>query len=359
MGRIGYLYQIGKVGNVAKIMFLKNLFLLCWDLTIVGGLIKRYSYRMIPLILAENPGISRRDAFILSRKMMDGQKWRVFVLDCSFLLWLIPTVLTLGIFDYLGLFPYRSAVDAALYFKLRSKAIEMLPEARLWLIDAALIPGGDVPPAQYPVANYLYPVHERRKWTVLDYKAAYSIYSLILFFFSFSIFGWVWEVGLNLFYTGDFIDKGTLYGPLLPIYGTGGVLILLVLKRFRARPLLFFFLTMLLCGVVEYTAAWYLATFRHAVWWDYSNMRFNIQGRVCLEGLLCFGLGGCLFTYILAPLLNKAFLKIPFQACKIICIALVVAFTGDFIYAQFHPNMAAAKTISSLKMLLKSGNHYS
>lgn len=349
MGRISYLYQIGKVGNVAKIMFLKNLFLLLWDLTIIGGIIKHYSYRMIPYILAENPGMCRKDAFLLSRRMMNGQKWRVFLLDCSFILWLIPTVLTLGIFDYFFLYPYRAAADAELYFALRHSSKGIIPEAQKWLVDDLLIPGDNALLELYPVDSYLYPIHEHRKWTLVDYRVNYSLYTLILLFFSFSLFGWLWEVGLNVYYTGHFVDRGTLYGPLLPIYGTGGVLILILLKRFREKPVLYFFMTTLLCGIVEYTTAWYLATFKHAIWWDYSNMIFNIQGRVCLEGLLSFGLGGCLFTYVLAPLLNKTFSKIPQKTVKWICIVLAIAFTGDFIYAQFYPNMAAAKPISFIK----------
>ncbi len=70
--------------NVAMIMFLRNIYNALWYLTIIGGFIKTYEYRMIPYILAENPTIKRKEAFRLSKQMMKGNKWKTFILDLSF-----------------------------------------------------------------------------------------------------------------------------------------------------------------------------------------------------------------------------------------------------------------------------------
>lgn len=110
--------------NVAAIMFLRNLYNALWYLTIIGGVIKTYEYRMIPYILAENPKIKRKQAFKLSKQMMKNNKWKTFVLDMSFFGWNFLSVLTLGIIGILYVNPYNSATLAELYITLRSKAIK-------------------------------------------------------------------------------------------------------------------------------------------------------------------------------------------------------------------------------------------
>lgn len=169
-------------------------------------------------------------------------------------------------------------------------------------------------------------------------KRKYSITSLILLFFFFSFAGWLWEVAFHLVEDRMFINRGVLFGPWLPIYGTGGVLILLLLKRFFDRPLLLFFLIMGLCGIVEYVTGWWLETFMHTKWWDYSEYTFQIQGRVCLIGLLVFGLGGLAFVYGVAPKLDRTIQKIGRHTREITCMILVAVFVMDLVYSLRNPN---------------------
>ena len=107
--------------NVVKTLFLRDLFLVLWTLLfIVPGIVKSYSYRMVPYILAEDPEMNWREAFRLSRKMMDGQKWNAFVLDLSFILWEIFSICTLGILKIFYVAPYEQCTNAALYVALKS-----------------------------------------------------------------------------------------------------------------------------------------------------------------------------------------------------------------------------------------------
>ena len=110
--------------NVAIIMFLKNIYNLLWYLTIVGGIIKAYEYKMIPYILAENPKIKRKEAFKLSKEMMKKNKWKAFLLDASFILWNILSFFTFGLLNILYVNMYISATTAELYVVLRNKAID-------------------------------------------------------------------------------------------------------------------------------------------------------------------------------------------------------------------------------------------
>lgn len=120
LGELGAGFQ-GDWGNVVLTMFLRNLFIVLWGLLLViPGIVKAYSYRMVPYLLKEHPELSGTQAITVSRKMMDGQKWNAFVLDLSFLGWMILSVLTLGILHIFYVGPYIQATEAELYEAVRS-----------------------------------------------------------------------------------------------------------------------------------------------------------------------------------------------------------------------------------------------
>lgn len=124
--KIGVMSDIFKKGNwinVAMIMLLRNIYNALWYLTIVGGIIKTYEYRMIPYILAENPKTKRSEAFKLSKQMMKGNKWKLFVLDMSFFGWNFLSVMTFGLLSILYINPYNAATITELYMVLRKQAI--------------------------------------------------------------------------------------------------------------------------------------------------------------------------------------------------------------------------------------------
>ena len=112
----------------------------------------------------------------------------------------------------------------------------------------------------------------------LNYERAYSATSLILMFFLFSFTGWIWEVLIHIIEDGMIINRGLLLGPWLPIYGTGGVLILMLLKRWRSQPLITMGLIMLLCGTVEYITSIGLEFFFGQDGWDYSDISLTRAG---------------------------------------------------------------------------------
>lgn len=118
---ICYAFDNGYKNNV-KIMFLRDLYTALWlFLLVIPGIIKTYEYQMIPYILAENPGISKEEAFSLSKKMMYGNKWKSFVLDLSFLGWEILNIFTLGILGVFYLNPYEAQTEAALYEAVKNQ----------------------------------------------------------------------------------------------------------------------------------------------------------------------------------------------------------------------------------------------
>ncbi len=103
-------------------MLVRDIFLLLWSLLfIVPGLIKSYSYRMVPYILAENPDMKATEAITRSREIMDGNKWNAFVLDLSFIGWIFLSVITFGIVGVFYVNPYICQTDAELYNALKTK----------------------------------------------------------------------------------------------------------------------------------------------------------------------------------------------------------------------------------------------
>lgn len=342
LDKIFFPFKIKKTRHIAFILFFKSLYELLWDLTIIGGFIKYYEYSMIPYLLAENPTITKKEAFTLSKKLTKGEKWNLFIVDISMIGWHILDILTLGLLEIFFTSAYTECIYAEIYMKLREKIDGEIETDKYLSIK-------EYKNEEYPEDKYLIKINKTRKWLNIDYNKSYSLTTYIMFFFTFATIGWLWEVFLNLLTTGHFANRGTMFGPWLPIYGFGIVFILFILKPFRKNPLKFFILTIILCGILEYSTAWYLETFKHMKWWDYTGYFLNLHGRICLEGLLVFGLGGAAITYLAAPILNNIYAKINPQIRITICIILVTLFGADILYSTFHPNIGEGITDSVKK----------
>ena len=201
--------------------------------------------------------------------------------------------------------------------------------------------GKTYPTRLYPIKE----VQKRKKTDEIGYMRHYPVHAVILLFFLFSGGGWLWEVALHLVQTGEFANRGFLHGPWLPIYGSGGILILLLLYRIRNKPMAEFISMIILCGILEYLTSWVLEiTHDGAKWWDYNGYYLNLNGRICAEGLLVFGIGGMAFVYVLAPVIDNFIEQIRMKILLPVCAALVVLFSADVIYSAVNPNTGAGVT---------------
>ena len=172
----------------------------------------------------------------------------------------------------------------------------------------------------------------------------YTVWSLILMFFAFSFVGWAWEVSLHLITDGVFVNRGTMHGPWLPIYGFGAIYILIFLNRFRKNVFVQFAGAVVLSGFVEYMTSWYLEMSKGMRWWDYTGYFLNLNGRICGEGLLIFGLGGIAVVYLIAPLLDEQISRIKGRPLIAACLILLAAYNIDGIYTKSHPNVGKGIT---------------
>lgn len=203
--------------------------------------------------------------------------------------------------------------------------------------------GGKVMLQKYMMAKEFYTTE--KAWLIQQSMHRYSISSYILFFFTFSFAGWLWEVLLHVFIDHTVVNRGVLYGPWLPIYGFGGVLILLLLRRFAERPLQVFLMTMLTAGTMEFVTGTVLWKVYQMRWWDYRDSLINLKGFVCLEGLLLFGAGGLVILYFAAPKLSVQYRKLPDKFRTVLCICLLGIFVIDVVFSLMHPNAGFGVTV--------------
>jgi len=114
-----FVFHSGYYWNVVKVMLVRNfvIYLGCL-LLVVPGVYFMYRYKLVPYLLAEQPGMKLSDATTISSEMMNGQKWDAFLLDLSFWPYIIGAMLTWGIVGVLVGWPYRHAANAELYLEL-------------------------------------------------------------------------------------------------------------------------------------------------------------------------------------------------------------------------------------------------
>ena len=143
MSHLLFFRSVGRWVRASLSLLLMSVYLALWTLTIVGGLIKRYSYFLVPFIVAENPDIKPREAVTLSRRMMDGHKWECCKLELSFLGWIALGFVTFGAADVLWSVPYRMTTFSEYYAALRAEALEKGLEGAEKLNDACLFVPAD------------------------------------------------------------------------------------------------------------------------------------------------------------------------------------------------------------------------
>lgn len=390
--------------RAALTLLLETVYETLWQLTIVGGIIKHYSYFLVPFIVAENPDIRPRDAIALSRRMMDGHKWECCKLELSFLGWFALGFVTFGAVDVLWGVPYRVASYTEYYAALRAEAkrrgiegVEQLNDDCLYTradadtlreryADIARTEGiimediVELPPVKRLFARnfgiWLGSIEEkkvygrqaglRRQTSVermemngrayprrmnplwdksqssitghISYLNPCTVWTLVMVFFAFCMVGWVWEVALNLIRFGQFSNRGMLHGPWLPIYGTGVVMIAVLLNRYRSKPALEALAIIVLCGFMEYMTSFVTEQITGLRWWDYTGYFLNLHGRICGEGLAVFMLGGMAAVYLLVPAIDAITMRLKPRLLICVCVILMICFTADLVYSFFNPN---------------------
>ncbi len=173
-----------------------------------------------------------------------------------------------------------------------------------------------------------------------------SLSMLFIIFIFYSFIGWIIESLYVYYCTKKLMNRGFLIGPYCPIYGLGCVLFITLLEKYMNEPLVLFILAITICSVLEYLTSWVMEKLFKARWWDYSDKKFNINGRVCLENMMGFGVGALVVMYVSHPLLKPVLMAIPTKIIIILAIVLAVIFITDV--------SISLKIITSFKKIAKS-----
>lgn len=163
----------------------------------------------------------------------------------------------------------------------------------------------------------------------MDFQISlYTIENIFLWLIIYSVIGWIYESTLCSITEKRFVNRGFLNGPYCPIYGFGAILDILLLGWVK-NPILLFVLSAILTCTLEYITSYLMEKLFHARWWDYSNRKFNINGRVCLIGAVVFGTLSLILIKLVHPLVLKMIGMMSDTLFHTIVIALAVIFIAD------------------------------
>lgn len=158
----------------------------------------------------------------------------------------------------------------------------------------------------------------------------YTVAQWLLFFFVYCFVGWVWESCYVSVRKHQWVNRGFMHGPLLPIYGSGAVIILLMTIPVRENLGLIFLFGMVGATTLEYCTGVCMEKLFKVKYWDYSNYRFNLNGHICLRVSIGWGVFSILLVRGLHLPVEYLVLKIPDNAAQLAAYILTVAAAVDF-----------------------------
>ena len=158
---------------------------------------------------------------------------------------------------------------------------------------------------------------------------------LFALFIIYSFVGWIIEVLFVFYDTKKLVNRGFLVGPLLPIYGCGSLLMAIFLYRYSDQIITLFVMAVFICSILEYFTSYIMEKLFKLRWWDYSDKRFQINGRVCLENAFLFGILGLLMVLFINPFFNNLLDMIPIMILRIVVGIVFVLFLIDLIVSFY------------------------
>ena len=157
----------------------------------------------------------------------------------------------------------------------------------------------------------------------------YPVTLLILYFFFYSFLGWVMETCYCSILERKLVPRGFLYGPICPIYGVGVLLMILFFKPLTGNILVFYVTAVVVMSAWEYFVGWFLELTTHTKYWDYSHIRFNLKGRICLPISLTWGALSYLIIFWVHPHTEELFSLLAPWLTNLLCGLLLGILISD------------------------------
>jgi len=178
---------------------------------------------------------------------------------------------------------------------------------------------------------------------VKENKLRHELRMYFFLFMLYSFIGWIYETVLFSVREGKFINRGFNFGPYIPIYGFGAVVIMLAItfivgdsckiKGINVRPVAVFFVILILATTAELVGSYLIEKYLGVVLWDYHDEWLNFQGRIAPKPSLIFGFGGLAIFYIIQPLAKSLIEKLSIKGQRIFAIILLITIVTDFTFS--------------------------
>ena len=169
-------------------------------------------------------------------------------------------------------------------------------------------------------------------------KLTVTLNNYSLLFYTASFTGFFWETFIYFIQEQQFYKRGFFHGPWLPVYGTGAGIIYFFLHTQKDHPLRCFFFSGLLGGTVELLIGWFLYTFFHAKYWDYTGQFLHLGSYICLYSVLGFALAGMLLVCFVAPWLLGFWQQLSLRLRVNLIAVLVILLAVDTAVSLIIPN---------------------
>lgn len=158
----------------------------------------------------------------------------------------------------------------------------------------------------------------------------YTVSQWLLFFYIYCLVGWLWESCYVSVKKRKWVNRGFMHGPLLPIYGSGAITVLVVTLPVKENLYLVFFTGMLAATILEYVTGAVMERLFHVRYWDYSNQKFQLHGYICLSSSLAWGIFSVLMVRFGHPPVEWLVFQIPDNVRQILVLLITVSAAIDF-----------------------------
>ena len=169
-----------------------------------------------------------------------------------------------------------------------------------------------------------------------------KIFEILTYFIIYSFLGWVMESIVRTIAERKLINTGFLKGPFCPIYGIGAIIMFLFLEKFENKPIMLFFIAIIVLTIWEYLVGVLLEKMFKTKYWDYSDKKLNFQGRICLSNSICWGILGVVFVKYIHPFMQELLAKVDMVSQYYIVAMISIVVLVDMI-----TSIVKVKNISS------------
>ena len=177
---------------------------------------------------------------------------------------------------------------------------------------------------------------------------SYHLTQWVLFFFFYSFAGWIWESCYVSVRKHRWVNRGFMHGPMLPIYGSGALVVLISTIGVRENVVLIFLFGMTAATLLEYVTGAAMESLFHVRYWDYSNQKLNLHGYICVSSSLCWGCFSVLLVRVCHVPIETVVLKLPLIAADGIAFVLVAVAAAD-LTQSFNEAMDMKRILAQLE----------